>query len=536
MKTKISKSGMCLVLTGTINTGSTLNAQNVGTSPDGTKKINFIKMVLSSYKITIFFLWFLCISYLAYSQNYKLFNASSKKLFTDSVNAYSIAFDSVKVSGNDSIYFNFFRLNNTLNPSDSCNFWGSQYCYKQNKPVWAGEKIKYDNAGIYQFYTLSGDTLNFNFTKNIGDTSLFYQDGIQKFFFVFEKADTLTTLNYFDSARFYKILHTDLAGNIINSQLNGEKIIIAKNIGLIQFFQIDSFPQILRPLYLIGAKFPAVGLYQLTNEMLYDYQPGDEIQFYDYYTFPEGPPWYNYSKYIKYVFLSKTITADSLIYAVSYVLYDVYASQTTIGTTTLKYYRHGIVAQIPFEYFNGKNRRLFLANYCGIKLWSYYVSPWAGMGYCSTENCWGHIDTGGPPENSKSTYVAGLGIYNTQGLVTAPPPHGYGYGKKIVYFKKNGIPCGNEVVMVLGPDHFLSQINVFPNPFSTTATLEILNPESQIPNLEFRMFDVFGKEFKRFKVKSKKFTINRENLPSGIYFYTLEVPNATFYTGKLIIE
>jgi hypothetical protein len=151
------------------------------------------------------------ISSLSFGQNYKLFNSSSKKLFTDypnPVNAYSIAFDTVTHSGTDSTYYNFFGLDNVnMFTSDTCYFWGPPTCYKQTVPSWIGRKILYDNVSKYQFFNLPGDTLTFDLTTNTSDTSIFYMDASQKFSFVFAKSDTLHLFGNIDSARFYKIIH-----------------------------------------------------------------------------------------------------------------------------------------------------------------------------------------------------------------------------------------------------------------------------------------------------------------------------------------
>jgi len=478
-------------------------------------------------------LLFILISCQIFGQNYKIFNASSKKLFTDSVRTFSIYFDSVKYDGIDSIYYNFSTIADTLSPSDSCNWWGGQSCEKQNKPVWVGKKINYNNHGLYQFFPISGDTLSFDFTKNIGDTSIFYKDAAQKFFIVYEKFDTMTVLNYYDSARFYKILHTDLAGNNINSPLNGKKIIIDKNLGLIQFFQVDSFPQLLKPFYLIGNGSPDCGLFQLTDEIVYDFQPGDEIQFSNYKYQPGGPPppW-TWSYHIKYVFLTRIVTIDSLKYKIIRTTYDNNTYQTKTDTTILKYYRHNLIFKIPFEYFDGNNRRLYLSSYCGMKLWTYNINPNPYIGYCVKENCWGGIDTGGPMPTSNYTYIAGLGE-DWQSNLVQPPPSGYESGSHILYFKKNGIPCGSEVT---GTNEITTQpfLLISPNPFSTQTTL---HADIFFYNASLTVYNSVGQQVKQIKnISGQTFTFSRDNLPSGLYFLRLTEDKKIFADKIVIVD
>lgn len=83
---------------------------------------------------------------------------------------------------------------------------------------------------------------------------IFYEDELQRFSIsrVSPGADTMSILGMIDSVYRYQISHTDLQGNFINSGLNSREIIIGKQLELISFFRIDSFPQVLKPLILMG--------------------------------------------------------------------------------------------------------------------------------------------------------------------------------------------------------------------------------------------------------------------------------------------
>ena len=163
------------------------------------------------------------------AQNYKLFNSASKKLFAtypEITNTYSMSFDSAKLVGNDSVYYNFFRIDSLNFISYDCGFWIGPECYKQNIPVWIGSKIEFNNLNSYNFYLINGDTIQFHFNPIYNDTSTFYTDNTQMFSLIYQGTDTITILNFSDSARYFKILHTDLEGNVIGSQLNDQNITI----------------------------------------------------------------------------------------------------------------------------------------------------------------------------------------------------------------------------------------------------------------------------------------------------------------------
>lgn len=78
---------------------------------------------------------------------------------------------------------------------------------------------------------------------------------------------------------------------------------------------------------------------------------------------------------------------------------------------------------------------------------------------------------------------------------------------------------------------------IYPNPFSNSATLQIMNPELfQSQNLTFEMYDVLGRKAEQFVIISPLSEIKRNNLPDGIYFYRIKNKNEITVTGKLIIS
>ena len=75
---------------------------------------------------------------------------------------------------------------------------------------------------------------------------------------------------------------------------------------------------------------------------------------------------------------------------------------------------------------------------------------------------------------------------------------------------------------------------ITPNPFRTNALLS-LHTRYIIQNARFVLFDVYGKEMQNLKLESGNLKLERENLPSGIYFYKVIDQSGDFVTGKLII-
>ena len=81
-------------------------------------------------------------------------------------------------------------------------------------------------------------------------------------------------------------------------------------------------------------------------------------------------------------------------------------------------------------------------------------------------------------------------------------------------------------------------VNIYPNPFNTSATLNI-NPELIIKYAELKIFGVLGNLVKTIPIHfAQSIQIEREDLPNGLYFYQLiqAEGNNIISTGKIVVE
>lgn len=482
----------------------------------------------------IFLIILLLLPIMISAQNYKLVNAKSKKLFTDNNPnpfGYSLSIDSAFATGPDSLYLNFFNVSKDLTPTDTCFFWGNPDCYKQDVPSWIGRKIIYNNQYLYSFITLNNDTLSFDFSTNTTDTSIIFRDSMQIFSLAFDGSDTIDLNGITDSVRFFRIIHTDTSYNNINSVLDNYRIIIAKNLGLIQLFQIDSFPQLLRPLKLIGDKNGQTGFYSLTNEKIFDHQVGDEIQWHESYFRYIGPPSENYNRFRKYFYLNKVVSADSIIYKVKQEIFNNNAALLTIDTIYLRYARKDVYHDIPFEKFDGNIRMLKLTDYCDTSFWAYTLTSSNDLGYCAADNCWGNFDTQGPPPHTGTVIVTGLGVYaNYSNIID---PNGWSLNTEITYFKKAENSCGLEYFASINENlQPNTEISIFPNPANSEL---VLKSSSDIKRIE--IFDCSGKCIVRRDLDCKECRIIISNLNNGIYYLrTINSDNFTSFQKFVVMK
>jgi hypothetical protein len=107
---------------------------------------------------------------------------------------------------------------------------------------------------------------------------------------------------------------------------------------------------------------------------------------------------------------------------------------------------------------------------------------------------------------------------------------------------------GDELINIgdlLASDTLLSTISVkevaqtniqsyfYPNPVNESATLIVLN--EQVSNCNLKIFDIYGKEVSLEVTRNAdSFNISRGNMPSGVYFYTLNAGRFSG-SGKIIL-
>ena len=471
------------------------------------------------------------------AQNFRLFNSAASKVFStvpEITNCYSLSFDSVLFMNGDSVYYNFFKLSSEPNFfSNNCPFWGGPECFKQNIPVWFGQKVETDNLFTYRFFTLHGDTLSFDFTPAHDMPTVFYRDSLQYFTAKFDKLDTMTVLGFLDTVRFFILNHYDIDGNPVNSSLNDYQLLIGKKMGLITFFQVDLFPDTIKPLQLIGSTAPHAGFTTLTNEDLYDFHEGDEVQYLFTKRVSPGPLFNNYDLYVKHSYLSRRETADSLIFTVRETRFYKDSTVQNEQIRTFGYVRHDTLARIPFERFDGAYKKMKKIERFGKKRWVYQVVPENILVYCEVDNVWGMKDTFGPHDEEYIDYAEGLGNIKKEHTSYNGNLFSYTYqSKSIIYLKQDQYVWGEEVVLDInetGNNHTV--VSLFPNPASESVTVVA---EKNIK--ELTLSELSGKTLRKLFPNNKQAVLTIRELPTGIYFIMLLTADGRRTVKKLEVN
>lgn len=483
-------------------------------------------------------LFLLTISLFVSAQDYRFFIADSQKTFTSWPSAgrsFSLAFDSTTTSGSSTAYYPVNKLAEyEIMMSDSClpmNLSG--YCFPENAPSWAGSQITVNSSNDqYTFQTIAGIPLNLNLQAGAGQPSLFYEDSLQKFYLTRSAGSLEEIMGITDSIRNYIITHTDPEGNQISSALNNFVLKTGKVIGLINFFRIDSFPQLLQPVSLIGNFPPEAGLTLITNEDLYDYQPGDEVQFNEQSINFTCHPEILYNRYTKLNYLQRIDEPDTIRYQCRRETFYVDSLLFELDTIWTAYNRHTVIAQMPFDYNNHSEllsrKELFMGDYCGEPLWT-FKKTFMHSGYCEESNCWTWVDILGIPMEEVETNVMGIGRYSysssqlIEGEVIT-------YIFQMNYFRKGILSCGDE--QVVSTNDIIPAKNrlvIVPNPASDYIQVNGI----ELLSASVNVIDVNGKNIITVSDYNSNERIYIGGLEKGVYLVRVSYGN-NISTVKLV--
>ena len=116
-----------------------------------------------------------------------------------------------------------------------------------------------------------------------------------------------------------------------------------------------------------------------------------------------------------------------------------------------------------------------------------------------------------------------------------------------IYFDFNAPIRTNKTVHTIGKDFIITalqtvsslpnvEIKVYPNPFNAEATIEIqgFDPLSKTSN--FQLFDALGRQIRSEKFEGNQFLFERQELPTGIYFFKIENGGRLVGTGKFLVK
>lgn len=423
-----------------------------------------------------------------------------------------------------------------------CFGWGG--CVENSGSAGFGVKIYSPDPHQYHFITLGGDSLLFDLSA---DSSVFFENSTELYALIFESQSEQTVFGVTDQVQLYRIGHYDTQGNAITSPLHGFSIRIGQNLGLIDFFLIDGFPQVEQPLTLIGDAQLEESFVALTAEMVYDFQEGDIIQhkITNFEAEPFNPEGITEEiSYLNRVIQNRMDETDSLRYTVFYQSFTEGVSDLLEWTDEEVYYRFDTLSLLPFftsrstdSYEDASyHESLFKSEYCdGTRTGLRGIS--SPHRYCAVYNAWCGIDTDGPPEITRFEYVPGLGRYfheverNGFGTVNS-----WRNTSEVVYYNKDGIACGQEAVLSASTaDQPLVKLTVYPNPSQGVIQLRI-SSEQQVRPSAVQIFDMSGRRVASYPWKGENAAYDVSELASGLYLMQVVGAEGVIGVERLVVQ
>jgi hypothetical protein len=480
------------------------------------------------------------------AQNFSPFNASVTKRFynsdTPTDNSYFFYADSIHgPAPGITIFHQYFTLQSSPYSANisGCAFWGGGG-YTKLDTTWLGVDIGYDAATKHLLLRNFGnDTLEFNFSILPGDSAIFFQNNVSKYYIKAGQIQTETVYSVTDTVKPFTVLHYGVNNQIVNSPLHGKQIKLAQNTGLIGFIDAFNFPASEKYLVLQGQLNPLIGTYQIRFEDLYPFQVGDSMQYngYEYPAFLCGG-------YIRgYRVISRTETTNDVQIKFAKSLHHIYNTPPLSGCQIFDVYpdvltfpKNSDLIGYPYNRQDEKSYPLTRSGegyetrtesssltICGNR--SSYTGTADPLIYCRTCACIGAVDEYGFSNGLPSrTYAKGVGVIETSqkrwGSQWLSSGGQWQNTLSLTYASIGGQACGSYYYVGL-PEYELNHFSVHPNPTKDELTISA-------PIDELNIFLADGTAVQNISQPSQ--TIDISHLSPGLYILQLRMGKKVEYS------
>lgn len=481
------------------------------------------------------------------AQNYEAIKTDASYYFyhSGSNDLIAMKIDSVAVSGNDILYFNFPQIRPTEN----------SFCYTPDGASWLGDPVIEKPGGIFLFKTVDQtygnqtDTLVIKTQAALNETWKFSgfpftNDHVEA---QVSSVENMTFLGLTDSVKIITLTRRDASGILVSDAINGEQIRLSKNYGLIRLPKFDDFNDYRRFYEITGKTNPSTGYTNPDLNTIFDFEVGDEIHTHYYSN------WFNYSASTE-IWTIKRVTGKSISPTNNWksYKYDICflkilksapewvpehetGHQSADDTIFLNSEFAVELAKEPNQTYLDPGSKWIMGTTAFLKLqrtakYLNYNNPFASSS--PEDSCWSlvMVDGGCDPY-----YITGLGgpYYDCPSNV-----YWYNYIQEIVYYQKGsetwGTPLNCDSLLQVGIDDIpaTQKVNIYPNPTAGQVTVSI--PVTVEIPCEIQVSDFSGRIIHRYSISQKIQSLNMSGLPSGLYYFTIQSANGMIFSGKII--
>jgi hypothetical protein len=482
-------------------------------------------------KILLVFIPFFTL--VSHAQNYQCLQPGMVHYFING-NGYlrGIRIDSTITVGDTTVYYPFHTPRGPYTPP-------AVTALDSNGGSWLGKRVLQKSDGTFIFDSYWNDSVIIKTQANIGDSWVFYKDTSSLYYkAIVVSQDTMSFLSVTDSVKIIMINAYNSSGIVPSDPLDSFEIILSKNYGFVQVFDLFTFPyhkpdSAYRPgldffldrstcTYLdvnrFGGHVPTdqITLFKLVDfinpndQQLHNWNVGDTLEGYHSILSYSGG---SYRDLIFETVTNKTVSAHSTAYTLS-------------GTSYTCTNRSGICAfySDPCSLIVNAGTYIYYDNI-------YQIAPPLYMPEANLHfrNYVFYFPDDGSNCIKSPAYVLAYGNIPF-GLNARGPVYKLGIGTVqlsdfyedcimtisdgLAYTNIAGVPCGsrrdleaNNAVMV--PAH----ADVYPNPAS-----KILTVSASYPMTTISISNVMGQTMLTREYNTEKAEVDVANLPAGVYF------------------
>ena len=484
-------------------------------------------------KKTLLLLLLFC-GYFCAAQNYQCLQPDVKRYFTNG-NGYlrGIRIDSVTTLGDTTIYYSYHTPRGIYNV-------GSTSTLDSTGGSWLGKRVLQLNDGTFVFDNEWSDSVIIKTQAVIGDAWVFYRDTSTLYYRAnVVSIDTMTVSGSLDTVKTIEINAYNGTALVSTDPVNGFQILLTKNHGFLQVFDLYTFPyHLANAPHVQGLDYfldkstidideisagntifrmcdylsPSLAyLYQWHDGDVYEYISCNTYNFPEYSTPCDPPQNYTMDTVVSVTTVGAGVQYNTSGWAGHITNADevpVYAISPYSGTDTRDSTAFIDGDKMPEEY--GQQYLLYYfpndSSYCDIgPLYTTVESDIAGIQY-SIPFEW---------TDPVASYKAPLGLVYSFDTWAGGTDLNDVDEKKLIYYNRSGMICNSIVTppdAITNINKLSNTISIFPNPASNELTI---TTTGKVTNVVIN--NLIGQVVQTGKYNAGEVTIDISSLPGGIY-------------------